>query len=32
MDLGVAQARRGWCEPATVLNTLAQGELLASFE
>jgi len=29
MHLGVAQARRGWCEAADVLNTLPRDELLA---
>jgi len=32
MHLGVAQARRGWCEPSNVLNTQSLSELLSFFE
>jgi DNA polymerase (family 10) len=32
MHLGVAQAGRGWCEAADVLNTRSVDELLAAFE
>ncbi|MEF8817995.1 MAG: helix-hairpin-helix domain-containing protein [Haloferacaceae archaeon] len=32
LDLGVAQARRGWCEAADVLNTRSLDDLRAFFE
>lgn len=32
MHLGVAQARRGWCEPADVINTRGVEEFLSFFE
>ena len=32
MHLGVAQARRGWCEASDVLNTQSLDDVLATFE
>ncbi|MFB6104942.1 MAG: helix-hairpin-helix domain-containing protein [Halobacteriaceae archaeon] len=32
MHLGVAQARRGWCEPTTILNTHPFEEFMSFFE
>ena len=32
LDLGVAQARRGWCEPEHILNTRSLDDLQAYFE